>query len=359
MKNIYKITYLFGIALIIGSCTNDDEKITLNPDGASTIITPSNGQEYILNQFETPTNTALTITWVASEFGSPTEIDYAIEMVMSGSDFTEPITAGSTNTTYFTMNIEEFNSAAENVGLLPFVEGSIDVRIKSTIGTQGDFPQYSNVITLLVTPFTTDLPTIAVPGNHQGWDPSTAPLLASSGFDETDYEGYVWLDAEHKFLAPDDTGIFDWGNIDWGDDGTFTGILVEDDEVNCMADAGYYYVQVDTDALTYSETMYSSWAVTGSATPLGWPAGPDGTTGQDHDMTYDSLTQTWRVELFLTSDEIKFRANDAWGWNYGDTGPDGFLNSGGDNIVVPSAGNYTVVLDLSVPREYTYTLIQN
>jgi len=200
---------------------------------------------------------------------------------------------------------------------------------------------------------------IAVPGNHQGWDPPTAPQLeASNPSSNTDYEGYVWLDGEHKFLAPDANGNFEWGSTDWGDDGSFTGILLDDGEVNCNTSAGYYFIQVNTDALTYSETNYS-WAVTGGATALGWPAGPDGTPDQDHDMVYDQMTQTWSVTLDLIADQVKFRANDAWAWNYGDTGPDGFLENGGDNIVVPADGNYTITLDLSVPRAYTYTLTLN
>lgn len=351
MKNLYKISLLFVIALVIGACTNDEEQLILTQNGASEINTPENGQKYVLNQLETPTNTAITITWNASEFGTPTEIDYAVEMALSGTDFADPITAGTTNTNYFTMNVSEFNTAVGGVGLAPFVEGSVDIRIKSTIGTLGDLPQYSNPITILVTPFTTDLPKIAVPGNHQGWDPPTAPVLASSAFGETDYEGYIWLDGGHKFVAPDENLNFNWGNTDWGDDGSFSGVLLEDGEVDCMASAGYYYVQVNTETLTYSENAYSSWGLIGSATPTGWDS--------DNDMTYDPVTQTWRIDITLSGDEIKFRANDAWDWNYGDTGADGLLDVGGDNIAVPVPGNYTVVLDLSVPREYTYTLILN
>jgi len=142
------------------------------------------------------------------------------------------------------------------------------------------------------------------------------------------------------------------------DDGTFTGKLLEQDETDCTSDAGYYFVKANTNELIYS-TEVMNWALTGSATPLGWPAGPDGTAGQDYEMTYNLDTQTLKVTLELTADEVKFRANDAWSLNYGDTGADGSLEEGGDNIKVPSAGNYTVTLDLSNPRDYTYSLVKN
>ena len=76
-------------------------------------------------------------------------------------------------------------------------------------------------------------------------------------------------------------------------------------------------------------------------------------------MTYDAGTSTWRITLDLVAGQIKFRANDDWGWNYGDTGADGSLENDGDNLVIDAAGNYTVVLDLSTPRAYTYSVILN
>ena len=207
-------------------------------------------------------------------------------------------------------------------------------------------------------------PRIAVPGNHQGWDPPTAPQLEASSLSTTDYEGYVWLDGQHKFVGPDANGDFQWNNIDWGDasgvDGSFTQILAVDGEGNIENPngAGHYFITADTGALTYSEIKYD-WSVTGDATPLSWPAGPDGTPGQDHDMAYDDITDTWAVTLDLDTGQLKFRANDAWAWNYGDTGPDGSLENNGDNLVIDTAGNYTIVLDLSTPRAYTYSITLN
>jgi hypothetical protein len=57
----------------------------------------------------------------------------------------------------------------------------------------------------------------------------------------------------------------------------------------------------------------------------------------------------------LTANFIKFRANDAWDLNYGDTGADGSLEAGGDNIPIEEAGTYEITLDLS-SYPYTYSL---
>ena len=108
-------------------------------------------------------------------------------------------------------------------------------------------------------------------------------------------------------------------------------------------------MNVDINALTYT-VLKTEWGLIGSATPNGWDS--------DQDMTYDATNDVWTITLDLVDGEIKFRANDDWGLNYGDTGGDKKLEEGGDNIPV-TAGNYTITLDLGVPPIYRYTIVKN
>ena len=272
MKKIFKSLFLIFIVITISSCDNQDQELlTVSAVKSGEITAPESGFTQILNPEENQLNTAFTLTWNAADFGVPTAITYKVEFALSGTDFADAFLAGSTTNTNLTWNITEFNGAVIGAGLSPFVEGSLDIRIIATVGELASTPQISDIITVLITPFTTDLPKIAVPGNHQGWDPPTAPQLAASAFGETDYEGYVWLDGEYKFVAPNNTGGFFWGNTDWGDDGTFTGILVDKDgEDNCKQDvAGYYLVKANKGELTYS-TQLTNWGLIGPAHPDSW-----------------------------------------------------------------------------------------
>ena len=352
MKKIIKLLILSAFIISVTSCDNEDQdQLTISANGSGEITAPETGTVYVLNPNENQTNTIFSLTWNDADFGTPTEINYTVEFAKSGTNFETPLVAGSTTNTYLSWNITEFNGAVSAAGLFPFAEGSLDVRVIATIGSIASTPQTSQAITVLVTPFTTDLPKIAVPGNHQSWTPETAPTLASSAFGATDYVGYVWLDGEYKFVAPNESLEFHWGNIDWGDDGTFTGVMLVDGESNCNATtAGYYLLSVDTDALTYSAQM-TNWGLIGSATVDNWDS--------DQDMTYDVGTGTWTITLDLSAEEIKFRPNDDWPGNYGDNDADTSLEIDGANIAVSVAGNYTVVLDLSNPREYTYSLTLN
>jgi len=353
MKKINKISagFLALVAFVgFNACSEDDNLIIASAQGGPELVTPASGTAIVLSAAN-ELNLATTVVWNDADYDASVAINYTVEIALAGTDFAAPIAGGTTTERFISWTNQQLNDVSIAAGLSPFVAGDIDIRVTSSIGTPNVQQQVSETLTLNVTPYTTSLPKIAVPGNHQGWDPATAPRLASSEFGASDYEGYVWLETEYKFVAPDDAGNFAWGNTDWGDDGSFSGILTDDGESNVTATPGYYYLQVDTENLTYSASQYTNWGLIGSGTPTGWDS--------DNDMTFDPATQTFSITLDLTADQIKFRANDGWDWNYGDTGADGALDNGGDNINVPAAGNYTVVLDFSNPRAYTYTLTLN
>jgi starch-binding outer membrane protein SusE/F len=350
MKNIFKTILAFTLAINLTSCEDESNLAYVNEAGDFRITSPTSGSGVVLNA-DYPTNPALTVTWESADYGTPTAIDYSVEVALAGTSFAEVIEITTTNNTYASVTVDQLNGAAVGAGLTPFTEGGIDVRIKSSIGTNSEMVKYSNTITYLVTPYSTELPQLAVPGNHQGWNPPTAPRIASSAFGETDYEGYLWLDGGFKFVAPDAAGNYNWGNTDWGDDTTFSGALVATGETDCTATAGFYRVKANTTDLTY-DVAPVSWGIIGAATPTGWDS--------DTDLVYNPSTRKLEIaSIALTPGAFKFRGNNAWsnGFDLGTVNADGYLIDGGDLTFNGPAGNYKVVLDLSNPRKYTYELI--
>ncbi|MCE1169349.1 MAG: RagB/SusD family nutrient uptake outer membrane protein [Sphingobacteriia bacterium] len=186
-------------------------------------------------------------------------------------------------------------------------------------------------------------PVIYVPGAHQGWDPATAPQLASVNSDGT-YEGYVnFKEALNQFKFTEGPN---W-DANWGDTGA-DGTLDAGGDNIVAAEAGYYKLNVDLNAKTYSVTK-TDWGVIGNATAGGWDS--------DQNLTYDAETDTWSADLNLTVGEIKFRANDGWDINLGDNGADGTLEAGGANIAIAEAGEYKITLKLGTP-DYAYTIVR-
>lgn len=352
MKNLLKIGALAVLFIANVSCENDDQTI-INPSGGPELLTPLTGSAYVLNP-ATASAEVTTLVWNHADYGVQTEINYEVEFSLADTEFAVITSGGLTNNRFITFTHESLNTIALSAGLTPYTAGDLDLRIKSSLGTNEDVIAYSNVVTITVTPYTTDLPKLAVPGNHQGWSDAnnfeSAPRIAASGFGETDYEGYMWLDGEFKFLAPNGA-TFAWGNTDYGDNGDFSGILVETGESNCSAIAGFYRVRANTTDLTYTTTAVS-WGIIGSATPTGWDS--------DTDLTYNPTTKKLEIaSIALVPGAFKFRGNNAWsnGFDLGTVNADGFLVDGGDLTFSGAAGNYKVILDLSNPRRYTYELI--
>lgn len=354
MKNIAKSIFVL-LGVIAVSCSTDDvqDRPVIEGVTAPVLSAPQDGATYTLSQ-DNASAQAERFVWSAADYNGVVAVNYTVEMDTAGGDFSEPYVLGGTSgDLHLAVSVVDLNNAVIAMGAVPNEASTFDVRVTSD--ASGFSPMTSNVVTITVAPYeyvNPVLPLLAVPGNHQGWSPNTAPLLAASSIGGTDFEGFVWLDGEYKFVAPDGSGNFDWGNTDWGDDGTFTGVLLEEGEVNCEATtAGYYQVWVNTGNLTYG-TNLTEWGLIGSATPGSW----DNSTP----MTYDNVSGTWSVTVDLVGgQEYKFRANNAWDINLGDSGNDGSLEYGGDNIPLAESGNYTVTLDLSQPRAYTYTITQN
>lgn len=184
-------------------------------------------------------------------------------------------------------------------------------------------------------------PVIYVPGSYQGWDPAnTTTVMASANSDGT-YEGYFYFDAGTQFKFTDGPS---W-TTNYGDNGA-DGTLEQDGANIEIADAGFYKVNVDLNTKTYT-ILKTDWGLIGSATADGW--------NSDQNMTYDATENAWVITAPLVAGEIKFRANDDWGLNYGDNGADALLERDGANIVIPAAGTYLIKMYLDNP-DYTYSI---
>lgn len=154
------------------------------------------------------------------------------------------------------------------------------------------------------------------------------------------YNAYVTLAAgEIKFRENND-----W-TLNYGDTGA-DGSLEEGGD-NIAVDAGSYKITLNLNDLTWSKEEFS-WGIVGSAAPNGWD-------GPDVVLNYDPFSNTFKGIATLGDGEMKFRQNNDWAVNYGDSGADGTLEAGGDNIVV-TAGHYLVTLDFSDAANPVYSI---
>lgn len=339
---IHKICLLFLFSFALLACEKEEDRVILQEARAPELSVSVTTAE--LNR-EQPEEEALAFSWTGAEFGFPAAVNYTLQLAQGGTDFAEPRDADAGSNLQRSYTVEEINNIATQMGLEPGAEGQIEARVRAELADAVE-PVFSNVVSVNLTPYedVIEYPALYVPGSHQGWNPAEAPRIVSVE-DNDIYEGYVYFpDPITEFkLTPEPN----WDN-DYGDAaGGVSGNLVERGANLLVEGAGYYRLQADLNNLTWSATR-TEWGVIGDATAQGWDA--------DQDLSFDPEAEVWRATLNLSAGELKFRANDDWDINLGDDGADETLEYNGANIAVEEAGEYEVILDLSTPGNYTYSL---
>ena len=176
--------------------------------------------------------------------------------------------------------------------------------------------------------YTISKPILYMAGDANGWD--QIDYLASE--DGSSFTGFMYLNQNgFKFCSEPN-----WDGTNYG--ATF--FSKEGDNIIMTEEAGYYKVDVDLSAKTYTLTPINHIGIVGSASPNGWDT--------DEEMTYVPYnTETkepgyWEVKnITLTSGVIKFRADGEWAINWGGT-PDALTQGGADMNV--EEGTYDIKL---------------
>ena len=167
-------------------------------------------------------------------------------------------------------------------------------------------------------------PILYMAGDANGWN--QIDILNSD--DGVHFTGYMYLNQNgFKFCTQPN-----WDGTNYG--GAFFG--QESDNIMMTQEAGFYQVDVDLSAKTYTLTPFTI-GIIGSATPTGWAG--------DTEMTYNPEERCWELkDVELTDGEMKFRHTNDWNLNWG--GPLDALVHDGDNIAV-AAGTYDIKLEVN------------
>ena len=167
-------------------------------------------------------------------------------------------------------------------------------------------------------------PILYMAGNANGWN--QIDILNSD--DGVHFTGYMYLNQNgFKFCTQPN-----WDGTNYG--GAFFG--QESDNIMMTQEAGFYQVDVDLSAKTYTLTPFTI-GIIGNATPNGWAG--------DTDMTYNPEERCWELKnVELIDGEMKFRHTNDWNLNWG--GPLDALVHDGDNIAV-AAGTYDIKLKVN------------
>lgn len=173
--------------------------------------------------------------------------------------------------------------------------------------------------------YTVQKPILYMAGDANGWKHSD--VLNSE--DGVHYTGYMYLNQNgFKFCTQKN-----WDGTNYG--GAFFG--ESEDNIMMTQEAGFYQVDVDLSAKTYTLTPFTI-GIIGNATPTGW----DG----DTNMTYNPEERCWELKNVTLSDgEMKFRHKNDWSLSWGGE-LDNLTTQNGPNIAV-AAGTYDIKLEVN------------
>ena len=173
--------------------------------------------------------------------------------------------------------------------------------------------------------YTVQKPILYMAGDANGWKHSD--VLNSE--DGVHYTGYMYLNQNgFKFCTQKN-----WNGTNYG--GAFFG--ESEDNIMMTQEAGFYQVDVDLSAKTYTLTPFTI-GIIGSATPTGWAG--------DTDMTYNPEERCWELkDVKLIDGEMKFRHTNDWSLSWGGE-LDNLTTQNGPNIAV-AAGTYDIKLEVN------------
>ena len=351
MKNNFLKFLFFALAGIVmfSACKKEENQVIY--DGNASGVTLTANKSTVVLVKETADDVAMTFNWTNPGYSfntgiSSQDVTYTLEMAVAGTNFAEvasKVVIGDLSTS---LTHGELNQMLTSLDLVPGVPQDVEARVIARLGQSEVTKVVSNVISFNATTYSdVTISYLHVPGEYQGWNPAAAPLVWSTNNEI--YEGYVWVPGggTRKFKF---TSAPNWGGINYGDAGP--GALSTDGGASDLtlpasATDQMYKLTANTGSLTWS-AVATTWGLIGSATPGGWDT--------DTPLNYDPATGLYTATVTLTAGEIKFRANSDWGINLGASlAGEGYLDYGGDNIQVPSAGQYLVTLDLRAPTANT------
>ena len=352
MKKI-KITltiFIAALGFLLSSCARDITEPTISSSPTkATIADLSLTAAFTVNNADS----LITFSWSASDFGFASSTTYEVQL-SSKNDFSSNVASlFTTQKLKGTYKVGDLNTLllAWNypIGTAVTVYYRVGASVNPNVATV-----YSDTKTKSFTPYDAviNYPMIYVPGAYQGWSPGADNgRLYSYGFNSV-YQGIIRIkdgtNAASDFkIAPAPNWNNSWGGTLTKTGNNYAGSL-NSSGGNFTVAAGVYAITVDVNALTITLTKTDDWGLIGDATPGGWSTSTP--------MFYNGQRKMWEITTNLTAGSFKFRANDAWDLNYGDTGADGTLNAGGDNIAIATAGNYLIRFD---PVKLTYTIKKN
>lgn len=345
-KFFYTIIAFAGI--LAASCSTDEDKLVFDP---SSSVAPTLGT--LAGTTLSSDGADLTFEFTQPKYNVDAGVLYALYASDSQDFGKQEKLAATIGGTKVTVKQSALNSVILNLGGEPGAEFTVYLRLDSWLATNKNTAVESSlarsgVLSATFVPYSQLIldkdiyDHVWVMGDYSGWSHDKAQLLYNYSKDGNIFTGVVDFEDKAasgiKFTgaASWDEATGNWGTANPDDASEAASVTLlngSNDNIMCYAKR-FYKFTIDKKALVLTK----EWG----ADKIGIVGTINNWAAPDVEMTFNKDYLRFWVDLEVTGDqEIKFRADEDWVYNWGAD-----AKSGGDNIKV-GTGKYRVYLDLN------------
>ena len=347
MKKLFYTIIAFA-GILAASCSTDEDKLVFNP---SSTAAPTLGT--LAGTTLSSDGADLTFEFTQPKYNVDAGVLYALYASDSQDFGKQEKLAATIGGTTVTVKQSALNSVILNLGGEPGAEFTVYLRLDSWLATNKNTAVESSlarsgVISATFVPYSQLIldkdiyDHVWVMGDYSGWSHDKAQLLYNYSKDGNIFTGVVDFDDKAangiKFTgaASWDEATGNWGTANPDDASEAASVTLlngSNDNIMCYGKR-FYKFTLDKKALVLTK----EWG----ADKIGIVGTINNWAAPDVEMTFNKDYLRFWVDLEVTGDqEIKFRADEDWVYNWGAD-----AKSGGDNIKV-GTGKYRVYLDLN------------
>lgn len=326
-------------------------KVYLYDDAVPSVL--SAAEDAIVLDKDTPAELLKVLSWTPARLVYGEDVTYNVAYSVGGGE--EKVYATGLYDCGWEVSVDALNEAVVAAGGVEDALNKVAFKVYAVCESIPDGIASNSVSVDVTTYVATFAETIWIPGNHQNWDPATAPTLNVSKNTKGLYQGFVDLttetgvDAEFKFSeAPA------WADVDYG----FEDVTVETKGEGALAFAyatstkvgksnvkvpsGFYYILLDKKFGKLTLIQVHNLEMMGSFN--GWSEGMA--------MNWNAAAQIWTAAENVTVEadtplEFKFRFNSNWDYSIGVDELTGNVKYGAGNAKIEKASEYRISLDAS------------
>lgn len=294
-------------------------KVYVYDDAVASVL--SAAVEAVVLDKNTPSEEVALLTWTEPRLVYGEDVTYNVALKVGEGE--ESVLATGLFDQEYAMTVDALNEAVVAAG------GAEDAKVAVSFVVYACCPSIaagvaSNVVNIDVTTYVaTFSEQYYMPGNYQGWDPASAPMLKLSTKTKGLYQGFVDLttadgaDAEFKFSpVPKWEGDFGFSDVTVTTyaDKYAAATAKTTAGANIKVPSGFYYIKLNKKFNTLDMVQVEYLELIGGfeGDYAGW--------GKGLKMTYDAASKTWNAAEDLTiknGTEFKIRFNSDWTYSFG------------------------------------------